>query len=78
MTSVAAMMLVTDGKLDLNAPIVAYLPELKDRTVGEQPAKRQPRVVDLLRHTAGLTYPEEGDAPGHRRFDRIVFRRNLT
>ena len=35
-------------------------------------------VVDLLRHTAGLTYPEEGDTPGHRRFDSIVFRRNLT
>ena len=77
-TSVAAMMLVEEGKLDLNAPIANYLPELKDRTVGGQPAKRQPQVVDLLRHTAGLTYPEEGDTPGHRRFDSIVFRRNLT
>jgi CubicO group peptidase (beta-lactamase class C family) len=77
-TSVAAMMLVEEGKLDLNAPVVTYLPELKDRTVGGQPARRQPQVVDLLRHTAGLTYPEEGNTPGHRRFDRIVFRRNLT
>jgi len=77
-TSVAAMMLVEEGKLDLNAPIATYLPELKDRTVGGQPAKRQPQVVNLLRHTAGLTYPEEGDTPGHRRFDNIIFRRNLT
>ena len=37
-TSVAAMMLVEEGKLDLNAPIATYLPELKDRTVGGQPA----------------------------------------
>jgi CubicO group peptidase (beta-lactamase class C family) len=77
-TSVAAMMLVEEGKLDVNAPISTYLPELKDRTVGRQPAKRQPQVIDLLRHTAGLTYPEEGNTPGHRRFDRIVFRRTLT
>ena len=77
-TSVAAMMLVEEGKLDLNAPIATYLPELKDRTVGGQPAKRQPQVVDLLRHTAGLTYPEEGDTPGHRRFNNIIFRQSLT
>jgi CubicO group peptidase (beta-lactamase class C family) len=77
-TSVATMMLVEDGKLDLNAPIATYLPELKERTVGGRPARRQPQVVDLLRHTAGFTYPEEGDTPAHRRFDSIVFRRNLT
>ena len=76
--SVAAMMLVEEGRLDLKAPITTYLPELNDRTVGGHPAKRQPQVVDLLRHTAGLTYPEEGDTPGHRRFDNIIFRRNLT
>src|SRR3954465_11367003 len=29
-TSVAAMMLVDDGKLDLDAPVVRYLPELAD------------------------------------------------
>ena len=77
-TSVAAMMLVEEGKLDLNAPIGTYLPELKDMAVGGQPPRRPPQVVDLLRHTAGLTYPEEGNTPGHRRFDEIVFRRNLT
>jgi CubicO group peptidase (beta-lactamase class C family) len=77
-TSVAAMMLVEEGKLDLNASIGTYLPELKDMTVDGHPPKRPPQVIDLLRHTAGLTYPEEGDTPGHRQFDRIVFRRTLT
>ena len=33
-TSVAAMMLVEDGKLDLAAPVHQYLPELKDVMVG--------------------------------------------
>src|SRR5689334_23730573 len=32
-TSVAAMMLVEEGKLDLAAPVYQYLPELKDMTV---------------------------------------------
>jgi CubicO group peptidase (beta-lactamase class C family) len=63
-TSVAAMMLVEEGKLDLNVPIATYLPELKDRTVGERPSRRQPQVVDLLRHTAGLTYPRKAIRPG--------------
>jgi CubicO group peptidase (beta-lactamase class C family) len=33
-TSVAAMMLVEEGKLDLAAPVHQYLPELKDMMVG--------------------------------------------
>ena len=33
-TSVAAMMLVEEGKLDLAAPVRRYLPELKDMQVG--------------------------------------------
>ena len=77
-TSVAAMMLVEEGKLDLNAPVSRYLPELADRKVGRETPKRQPQIIDLLRNTAGLTYPEEGNTPGHRQYDRIVFRRNLT
>ena len=32
-TSVAAMILVDDGKLDLDAPVAHYLPELKDMQV---------------------------------------------
>src|SRR5205085_5385665 len=33
-TSVAAMMLVEEGKLDLAAPVHQYLPELRDMIVG--------------------------------------------
>jgi CubicO group peptidase (beta-lactamase class C family) len=67
-TSVAAMMLVEEGRLDLAAPVDQYLPELKDMMVavekkdpvtGETELAREPQkhpmtVEDLLRHTAGL------------------------
>jgi CubicO group peptidase (beta-lactamase class C family) len=69
-TSVAAMMLVEQGKLDLAAPVHQYLPELKDMMVGvetkdpvtgktdlaREPQKHPMTVEDLLRHTAGLVY----------------------
>jgi len=67
-TSVAAMMLVEEGRLDLEAPVHQYLPELKDMMVGVEtkdpaggqskltlePQKRPMTVEDLLRHTSGL------------------------
>jgi CubicO group peptidase (beta-lactamase class C family) len=69
-TSVAAMMLVEEGKLDLAAPVYQYLPEFKDTMVAverkdpvtgaiehaHEPQKRPMTVEDLLRHTAGLTH----------------------
>ena len=71
--SVAAMMLVEEGKLDLLAPVSKYLPEFKDLKVGVErldppPARRrlslEPQarpmtVQDLLRHTSGLVYGRE-------------------
>jgi CubicO group peptidase (beta-lactamase class C family) len=68
--SVAAMMLVEEGRLGLHEPISKYLPEWKEMKVGTEtvdpatgagalqtaPAKRQITVQDLLRHTSGLTY----------------------
>ncbi len=71
-TSVAAMILVDDGKLDLDAPVTRYLPELQDMRVAVEktdPAtgktehgldlpKRRMTVRDLLRHTSGIVYPE--------------------
>jgi CubicO group peptidase (beta-lactamase class C family) len=73
-TSVAAMMLVEEGKLDLAAPVHQYLPELRDMMVGVEttdpasgarklalePQKRPMTVEDLLRHTAGLVYGVDG------------------
>ncbi len=80
-TSVAAMMLVEEGKLDLTAPVGQYLPELKDMRVGLEraPAKRPMQVNDLLRHTSGLTYPQEGTDELHRTYNGVrTFRRDRT
>lgn len=68
--SVAAMMLVEEGKIGLQEPVSKYIPEFKDMQVGIEEtdastglpglklvaAKRQITVQDLLRHTSGLTY----------------------
>jgi CubicO group peptidase (beta-lactamase class C family) len=68
-TSVATMMLVDDGKLELDAPVAQYLPELKDMPVVKtdpvtgdavllelEPARRPMTIRDLLRNTSGLVY----------------------
>jgi CubicO group peptidase (beta-lactamase class C family) len=91
-TAVAAMILVEEGKLDLSAPVYQYLPELKNMEVaagdagGEtgkaslalEPPKRPMTVLDLLRHTSGLLYPEEGTTAAHRLYRKAVFRRDKT
>lgn len=65
LTSVAIMMLVEEGKMALEDPVEKFIPAFKDLGVfvaGNYPmfqTKRTTRpmqVVDLLRHTAGLTY----------------------
>ena len=43
-TSVATMMLVDEGKLDLDAPVAQYLPELKDMPV----VKKDPATGDAI------------------------------
>jgi CubicO group peptidase (beta-lactamase class C family) len=65
MTSVAAMMLSEEGKLDIAAPVADYLPEFAAMTIGveRRPAARVMSVQDLLRHTSGLTYATFGDSP---------------
>ncbi|WP_454626616.1 serine hydrolase domain-containing protein [Bradyrhizobium cenepequi] len=73
-TSVAAMMLVEDGKLALDDPVSKYIPAFADVKVGIdqraedgsttlalQPLKRPITIEDLLRHTSGLTYGFSGD-----------------
>jgi CubicO group peptidase (beta-lactamase class C family) len=74
--SVAAMMLVEEGKLRLGNPVSVYLPEFENLKVGverktdgsdkpelvlETP-KREMTVQDLFRHTSGLTYGIFGDS----------------
>ncbi len=64
-TSVAAMILSEEGKLDIGAPVAQYLPEFKEARVGVDKAapKRAMTVQDLLRHTSGLTYGIFGNSP---------------
>ncbi len=81
-TTVAAMMLVEEGKLDLAAPVAQYLPVFKDVQVGVEkrdpdtgktelalePQKRPMTVQDLMRHTAGLVYGQFGDGLVHKAY----------
>jgi len=69
-TSLAIMMLVEEGKIQLFQPASRYLPEFKDLKVGVEktdpatnqkelilvPPNREMTVQDLLRHTSGITY----------------------
>ncbi len=62
MVSVAAMVLVEDGTIQLTDPVSKHLPAFKDTKVStgtaEVAAERPMTVQDLLRHTAGLAYGE--------------------
>lgn len=57
-TSVAFMMLVEQGLVALDDPVTDILPEFENLSVGlDRQALKQPvRMIDLLRHTSGLTY----------------------
>src|SRR5689334_2339433 len=73
-TSVAAMMLVEDGKLALADPVSKFIAAFADVKVGVEskndsgkpvlklePLARPITIEDLLRHTSGLTYGFYGD-----------------
>jgi len=64
-TSVAVMMLVEEGRIALDDPVHHYIPQWRDLGVYEggligafrtRPTSTPMRIVDLLRHTSGLTY----------------------
>ncbi len=72
LASVGAMMLVEEGKIQLNDPVSKFLPQLakmevlvtdKDGKTTREPAKRQITIHDLFRHTAGFTYGEFSSIP---------------
>lgn len=71
LVSVAAMILMEEGRLQLADPVSKFLPEFAELqvsvpkadafgkvTYGLEPAARPMTVQDLLRHTAGLAYGE--------------------
>jgi CubicO group peptidase (beta-lactamase class C family) len=64
-TSVAVMMLVEEGAIGLDDPVHRYIPQWRNLGVYEagfigtfrtRPTSAPMRIVDLLRHTSGLTY----------------------
>jgi CubicO group peptidase (beta-lactamase class C family) len=75
-TSVAAMILMEEGKLSLADPVSKYIPAFADTKVSVQkknadgtvelslePQFRPMTVQDLMRHTSGLTYGAAGSNP---------------
>lgn len=65
-TSVAFMMLVEEGKVALDDPVARVIPEFADLRVGADngPAPARPmRMIDLMRHTSGLTYGLQRQTP---------------
>ena len=74
--SLAALMLVEQGQLQLTDPVAKYLPMFAGQQVAIEehgkvrlvPAAREATVHDLLRHTAGFTYEFMGDGPVQRQY----------
>jgi CubicO group peptidase (beta-lactamase class C family) len=71
-TAAATMMLVDDGRLKLDDPVAKYIPAFADVQVavatpdgkavqGLEPLARPITILDLLRHTSGITYGFYGD-----------------
>ena len=68
-TAIAFMMLVEEGKVALDDPVHRFIPAWKGLSVYEsgedgafktRPTDKPMRMVDLLRHTSGLTYHLHG------------------
>lgn len=73
-TGVASMMLWEEGRLGLADPVERFLPALGnrrvavlagDRLVDTVPATRSITMLDLMRHTSGLTYGGRGTTEVH-------------
>jgi CubicO group peptidase (beta-lactamase class C family) len=91
-TSVAAMMLVEDGKLRLDDPVAKFIPAFADIKVGVEqtddrgkvalalePVRRPITIEDLLRHTSGITYGFYGEDSVHKRYaEAALFDTDLT
>ena len=74
-TSVVAMTLIQDGTIKLDDPVAKYIPSFAATKVGVEkkaedgtktlelvPQNRQMTVLDLMRHTSGITYGFYGDS----------------
>jgi len=81
MVAVGALTLYEENRLLVHDPIGNYLPALKNMSVAvfrkdasggdvidREPARRQPTVQDLMRHTAGFTYGNQGTTLLHKQY----------
>lgn len=75
LTSAAALILLDEGKLDLQAPVSKYLPEFADLQVIDdgkrRPAERVISVKDLFLHTSGITYGAAGGNETEKLFEAL-------
>lgn len=72
-TSVGLMQLYEQGKFKLNDPLSMYIPEFKSMTVYNEnneivPAKRTIRIIDLLRHSSGISYGRSPNAAFNQKY----------
>ena len=77
----AAMTFAEENRLLVHEPVGTYLPALKsmsvvvlrrdgsgNETFDREPARRQPTIQDLMRHTAGFTYGNQGSTALHKAY----------
>jgi CubicO group peptidase (beta-lactamase class C family) len=82
-TSVAAMMLVDEGRLKLDDPVAKYIPSFAEAKVGVEkqndrgekvlelvPANRPITIFDLMTHTSGIVYGFYGDGMVRHLYDK--------
>ena len=88
-TGVAGLLLWEEGRLGLADPIERFLPQLGNRRVAvlnervlagqgpieTLPAERSITMLDLMRHTSGLTYGGRGTTAVHRALPQFFQRR---
>ena len=78
-TGMSAMMLIEDGKLNLDDPVSKYIPVFKDMKVATspdtslttRPATRPITIRNLLTHTAGLGYTIVTKGPLLKEYERL-------
>jgi CubicO group peptidase (beta-lactamase class C family) len=76
-----ALTFYEENRLLVHEPVGTYLPPLKNMTVAvlrrdgsgnetfdREPARRQPTIQDLMRHTAGFTYGNQGTTALHKAY----------
>ena len=81
-TSVAAMMLIDEGKLKLDDPVAKYIPSFAEAKIGVEkdrqrrkvlelvPLNRPITILDLMRHTSGIIYGFYGDSLVRKLYDK--------